>query len=86
MLPQVNSRMYRILFEKRAFRLELLSTFKTTGQYACETSQLTLTKNLWRRKAPCKPTQRCLEFYLKRELLRLLRLLMTGAVDNRSQQ
>lgn len=68
------------------FKRELLgfqALLKTTDQCVCECSQLTQKKNLWRRKAPCKPTQRCLEFYLKRGLLRLL---MTGPVDNNSQR
>lgn len=65
MLPQVNSRMYWILFEKRAFRLELLSTFKTTGQYACETSQLTLTKTFGEEKPPARQLKDVLSFIWK---------------------
>ena len=68
------------------FKRELLglsSTFKNDRPVCLRILSTDPKKNLWRRKAPCKPARRCLEFYLKRGLLRLL---MTGPVDNKSQR
>ena len=74
------------------FKRELLglsSTFKNNRPECLRILSTDSKKKSLAKKSSCKPTRRCLKFYLKRELLRLLRLLrllMTGPVDNKSQR